>query len=288
MVQILSEFLKNEYKPGAHIIGRGVLPCGGKLILSGMPKANKSWVALAMILDIVRGRDVFGARYRSGKALLPIQKPWRVLYLEQELGEQGLLERLRGKDEGHPGLCTNLTPDGLQMYIQPKDTAMRLDTPDGRNYISEIVKDVRPDLTVMDPFAKFNLSKENDAQEMGAVLRVADHLIQDYGTAVMFIHHVSKPSEESPRRGLDRLRGSSAIGADVDTMIEVNRRSPDATIEPILELTFELRRGEPIERMFVQRLKDGTVEWMGDDYVYGESTASKRDSSFPKVKFKDL
>lgn len=285
MVQILSEFLKNEYKPGAHIIGRGVLPCGGKLILSGMPKANKSWVALALMLDIVRGRDVFGAHYKNGRALLPVQKPWRVLYLEQELGEQGLLERLRGKDEGHPGLCSSIRADGLEFYIQPKDTQMRLDTKDGRIFINEMVKEVRPDLTVMDPFAKFNLGKENDAQEMGAVLRVADHLIQDYGTAVMFIHHVSKPNEESPRRGLDRLRGSSAIGADVDTMIEVSRRSPDHTVEPILELTFELRRGEPIEHIFVQRLKDGSVEWLGDDFEYGHGGVRE---PLTKVHFKDL
>lgn len=287
MAQILSEFLKNEYKPGAHIIGRGLLPVGGKLILSGPPKANKSFVALNVMLDLVRGRDIFGARYKDGKAVLPVHKPWRILYLEQELGEQGLLERLRGKDEGHPGLCTPLLTDGLELFVQPRDTAMRLDTPKGRDYIGEIVKDIRPDVTVMDPFAKFNLSNENDSQEMGAILRTADHLIEDYNTAIMFIHHVGKQNQENPRRGLDRLRGSSAIGADVDTMIEINRRSPEHSLEPILELTFELRRGEPIERLFVIRHKDGVVEWMGDDYSYGETALAKKDK-MPRVKYGDL
>lgn len=285
MVQILSEFLKNEYKPGAHIIGRGLLPVGGKLILSGSPKANKSWVALNMILDLVRGRDIFGAYYKDGRAVLPVLKPWRVLYLEQELGEQGLLERLRGKDEGHPGLTTGLNPDGLQLFVQPRDTAMRLDHPDGRVHIREIVEAVRPDVTVMDPFAKFNLLDENSSQDMGAVMRVADHLVEDFGTAIIFIHHVGKDSTENPRRGLDRLRGSSAIAADIDTMIEVTRKSPVNSVEPILELGFELRRGEPIERMFVQRAKDGQVFWMGQDFEFG---APKERENYPRAKYKDL
>lgn len=257
------------------------------MILSGSPKANKSWVSLNLILDLVRGRDIFGAYYKDGKPLLPVSKPWRVLYLEQELGEQGLLERLRGKDEGHPGLTTELNPDGLQFFVQPRDTAMRLDHPDGREYIREIVKGVMPDVTVMDPFAKFNLADENSSQDMGAIMRVADHLVEDFNTAIIFIHHVGKQSVENPRRGLDRLRGSSAIAADVDTMIEVNRRSPENSVEPILELTFELRRGEPIEHMFVQRLKDGWVNYMGEGYEFGGGGSGKR-SDYPKAKYKDL
>lgn len=287
MVQILSDFLKNEYRPEAHIIGRGILPVGGKLILSGSPKANKSFVALNIMLDLVRGRHIFGAQYKDGKPLLPVQKPWRVLYLEQELGEQGLLERMRGRDEGHPGLTSGIDPDGLQLFVQPRDTKMRLDHPDGRIHIRDIVKSIMPDVTIMDPFAKFNLLDENSSQDMGAIMRVADHLVEDFGTAIIFVHHIGKQSTENPRRGLDRLRGSSAIAADVDTMIEVSRRSPENSLEPILELTFELRRGEPIEHVFVQRAQDGWVQYMGEDYQFGGGHRD-REAGLPRAKYKDL
>lgn len=286
MPESLSDFLKKEYKPGAHIIGRGILPCQGRMILGGTPKSNKSYLMLNMLLDLARGRDLFGAEYKSGRPVFPVNKSWRVLYLEMELGEQGLLERLRGT-EGRAGLTTGLTTEGLPFYIQTRDTAMRLDTPEGRDFISQVVGAVRPDLTVFDPFAKFNLGDENDVQEMGMVLRVADHLTEDFGTATAFIHHIGKqdPDPNKQKRGGDRLRGSSAIFADVDTFLEVNRLSSEHTAEPVLKLSFELRRGEPIEDIFVRRLRDGTVQWLGQDFSF---ETPKKEENWPKGKYRGL
>jgi hypothetical protein len=70
-------------------------------------------------------------------------------------------------------------------------------------------------------------------------------------------------------------------------MIEINRRSPEDSLEPVLELSFELRRGEPIPRLFVIRRKDGVVEWMGDDYSYGQGAMAKKDQ-MPRVKYRNL
>lgn len=286
MAIVLADFLNIEYKPEAHIIGRGVLPVAGKMIVAGSPKANKSFFVLNMMMDLVRGRRIFDATYKRGIPVLPVQQPWRVLYLEQELGEQGLLERLRGT-EAKPGLLTGIEAAGLPLYIQPRDTAMRLDTPEGRDYISQIVKDTKPDVTVFDPMAKFHLSDENSAQEMGAVLRVADHLIEDFGTAVVIVHHIGKQNEDNPRRGGDRLRGSSAIFGDVDTVCEVTRKSNEHHPEPVLELSFELRRGEPIESLFVQRRRDGSIEWLGEGYEFGGGSATKT-TQWPKTRFAKL
>src|SRR5580692_1329323 len=126
--------MKLEYKPGAHVIGRGILPCGGKLFMAGSPKTNKSFIMLNLMLDLARGRRLFDATYASGAPVLPVPQARRVLYLEMEMGEQGLLERLRGT-EGHPGLASGISAEGLPLFIQPRDTAMRLDTPEGRDYI---------------------------------------------------------------------------------------------------------------------------------------------------------
>lgn len=275
MAIVLSEFLKTEYKPQAHIVGRGILPVGGKMIVAGSPKANKSFFVLNMMMDIVRGRRLFDATYKTGTPVLPVAQPWRVLYLEQELGEQGLLERLRGT-EAKPGLIDGIEAEGLPLFIQPRDTAMRLDTPEGRDYISAIVKEIKPDVTVLDPMAKFHLSDENSAQEMGAVLRVADHLVEDFGTAIVIVHHIGKQNEDNPRRGGDRLRGSSAIFGDVDTVCEVTRKSSEHATEPILELSFELRRGEPMSPLFVQRMRDGSINWMGEEFTFGEPARNDR------------
>jgi len=283
----LADFLKLEYKPGAHVIGRGILPCGGKLFMAGSPKTNKSFLMLNIMLDIVRGRRLFNATYASGVPVLPVPQPRRVLYLEMEMGEQGLLERLKGK-EGRPGLAVGIEAEGLPLFIQSRDTAMRLDTPEGRDYIESLVKAIQPEVVVFDPFAKFNLSNENDSQEMGAVMRVADHIVEDFKTAVVFVHHIGKqdPDPAKQKRGGDRMRGSSALYGDLDTLVEVTRLSSEHTPEPVLKLSFELRRGEPIEDLFVRRLRDGTIEWLGDSFTFGGPDVKV--SQWPKGKYRSL
>lgn len=287
MAERLDTFIAKEIPVQPYVIGRGVLPVGGKMILAGSPKANKSFVALNVMLDLVRGRRIFDATYKTGAPVLPVGKSWRVLYLEQELGETGLLERLKGK-EGKPGLATSIQPEGLELYVQPRDTAMRLDTPEGRDYIEQLLKAIRPDVVVADPLSKFNLADENSAQEMGAVMRAVDHFIEDYRSAWVVVHHIGKqdPDPNKQKRGGDRLRGSSAIFADVDTLLEVTRLSSEHAPEPILKLSFELRRGEPIEDLFVQRARDGTIQWLGDGYTFG-GTASKQ-TQWPKGRYREL
>jgi RecA-family ATPase len=283
----LSDFLAKEYKPEAHIIGRGILPVKGKCIVAGSPKSNKSFLMLNVALDLCRGRRLFDASYKTGAPVFPVSKPWRVLYLEMELGEQGLLERLKGSNN-RAGLTTGLTADGLEFYIQTRDTAMRLDTKEGRDFIQQVVKTVKPDVTIFDPLAKFHLADENSSQETGALMRVVDHLIEDHGTAAIIVHHIGKqdPDPAKQKRGGDRLRGSSALFADTDTLLEVTRLSSEHTTEPILKLSFELRRGEPIEDIFLQRKRDGSVVCMGEGFTFG-GTAEKTEH-YRKAKYQDL
>ena len=286
MSEQLNEFLDKPFVPKPHLIGRGVLPIGGKCIIGGEPKSNKSWVILNMMLDLVRGRDIFGAKYKSGIPVLPVTRQYRVLYLEQELGDDGLRERLVGRDEGHPGIISGIAYDNLLWFIKPRDTAMRLDTPEGRDFVDNEVKQVKPDVVFLDPLGKFHLSDENSSQEMGAVLRAADHLIEDHGCAVVFVHHTSKPFKDDIRQGGNRLRGSSAIFGDIDTFIEVTRKSNEHHPEPVLQLDFTLRRGEPLESLFVVRKRDGSIEKLADDFKFGEP--AKGGGSWPHGKYRSL
>lgn len=277
MAIVLSEFLAQKPEPTPYLIGRGILPIRGKMVLGGAPKANKSFVALNLAMALVRGMPVFDARYKSGAPVMPVTKPCRILYVEQELGEVGLYERL-GKLVAEPA--------GLDFFIKTRDTALRFDTPEGRDVISGEVESTKPDVVIFDPLAKFHLSDENSAQEMSAVMRASDHLIEKFGCAVIIIHHIGKPNAENPRRGGDRLRGSSAVFADIDTLMEVERKSTESVMEPILQLTFELRRGEPLPSLYVKRMRDGRVIYMGEEYMWGsaaEGDGFKSNKRFAKL-----
>jgi RecA-family ATPase len=246
------------------LIGRGILPARGKMIIGGEPKTNKSFVAINLMLALAQQRPVFNAVYKSGQPVFPVMKPCRVLYIEMELGDYGLQGRLKN-------ILGGADPSDIGLFIKSRDAAMRLDTPEGEELIRAQVAEVNPDVVVFDPLAKFHLQDENSAQEMGFVMRVSDHLIQDFNTSIIFVHHLGKQNQENPRRGGDRLRGSSAVFADVDTMVELDRLSGEQVKEPIIRLSMELRCGEPIEPLFFKRLLSGEVLWMGSEFVWGGS-----------------
>lgn len=285
MSERLAEFMAREPEPFQQLISRGILPVKGKMIIAGPPKANKSFVALNIALDMALGQCLFGAKYKNGTPVFPVTKPCRVLYIEQELGENGLKDRMRALL-----LANGLDPSLLEFYVKTKDMSMRCDTPEGRAAISAEIAAVKPDCTFLDPMAKFHLSDENSAQHMGAVMRIGDRWIEEHHTALVWIHHIGKENAEHPKRGGDRLRGSSAIFADTDTLMEVKRKSAASNKEPILELDFELRRGEPLEAVYLKRLRSGQIIYCGEEFQIGrgsEVRTAKRDDA-PTTPYADL
>jgi len=276
MAESLADFLLKEAPKVPHIIGRGILPVAGKMVIGGPPKSNKSFVVINMMLDLVRGHNIFDAAYPTGSPVFPVSKSHRVLYFENEIGHDGLKERLLGITNGE-------IPLGLELFIQSRDLTLRLDTPEGVQAISEQVAAVKPDVVVIDPLAKFHLADENSAQEMGAIMRVGDRLIEKFGCALVYIHHTGKEDINNPRRGGNRLRGSSAIFADVDTFIEVVRQSDPADMEPILGLNFEIRRGKPINPVYVRRLESGRIKYIEDNFN-GFSMKQEKPFVFPAEK----
>ena len=261
MAELLSDFLEKVQPPIEHVVGRGILPVAGKMIMGGPPKSNKSFVMLNMALGLARGTHLFDARYQNGQPVFPVYKKNKVLLLEQELGETGVQKRLK-----QMVASGQINPVGLDFYLKTKDANMRLDTPEGRAVISTEISAVRPDVVFLDPMAKFHLVDENSAQHMGAVMRVVDRWIQDFGCAVVIIHHTALASlnPDMHRRGGAKLRGSSAIFADCDTFVDVQRKSNPHAKEPVLQLDFELRRGEPLDPVMLKRLRSGLVYYLGD------------------------
>jgi len=259
MPTILHDFLLAEPEPRPALIGRGILPERTKLIIGGAPKIGKSYIVLNVALGLASGTPLFGAKYRSGVPVFPVPHAVRVLYVEQEIGDSSLRKRLRA-------LITADHAAELELYLKSRDTKMRMDTPEGRDFLDAEIGACKPRVVIIDPLAKFHLSDENSAQHMGAVMRVADHWIEEHGCAVIIVHHTGHPNPQFPRRGGDRLRGSTAVYGDADTIISVDRQSPATTKEPIFKLDFETRHDEPLEPVYIKKLKSGMISYLGEDY----------------------
>lgn len=243
-----------------NIIGRGVLPVQGKLVLGGPAKRNKSFLAINMGLDIARGRPIFGAKYNGPeqKSVLPVTKSWRVLYIEQEIGEVGLDDRLKGMFSDYEAAL------GLPFFICSRDLGLKLDTKEGREAIEREIQEVRPEVLILDPLKEFHNLNENSAQEMGWVLGACTAWQDKYKLSTILIHHAGHVDPDRKREGGEVLRGSTAIYGNADTIIIVEAKSPLSAPEPVLKLTFELRRGEPIQPVFVKRLRNGSIDYIGE------------------------
>lgn len=271
MATPIGEFLAKEIPIQPWLIGRGILPIAAKMIIGGSPKVGKSFIAMNIAIDLAKGVPLFGAHYKNGQPVFPVARPCRVLYIEQEIGDVGLQERFKGKD-GKPGLLTGASPQLLDFLVKSRDTALRVDTKEGLALLYEEVESVMPDVTILDPMVKFHLLDENSAQEMAVIGRVGDHIIEKTrGGSVIWVHHAAKPPSsafENPRTGGDRLRGSSAIFADVDTVMLVDLKSSEKAVEPVLQMDFILRRGTPVGEIYVRRMKDGRI-FYDPDLVWG-------------------
>ena len=260
MAQLLADFMATEEMPTPHIVGRGLLPVQSKLILGGSAKVGKSFVVMNIGLAIAKGTPLFNAKYPNGTIVFPVYQPNRVLYIEQEVGPQGLKRRLDSILQARPEW------QFADFYIKSKDTNLRMDSTDGILAMEAEIEQVQPTVLVLDPLSKLHLSDENSAQEMGKLMKTGDKWIEKYKLSIIYVHHTGLAAldPQSMRRGGARLRGSSSLFADTDTMIEVNNKSGPSSQEPTLELGIELRQGEPLPAQYVRRLRDGTIKYLGE------------------------
>jgi RecA-family ATPase len=263
MAELLYDLLTSQDEPIPYLIGNGILPVKGKLILAGPPKSNKSWLALNMAISLAKGKAVFDAYAKeTKKPIFPVYQRSRVLIFEQEMGRQGSKDRLRQMLSPEESL-------GLDVYLKSRDVMCRMDTQEGKEAVEAEIASTRPHVVFADTMSKMHGVKEDSSEEMGRVLRFTDFLIEKYELSWVWVHHSSKPSNENPRMGGDRIRGSSAIFGDVDSAILVNRKSAQDHPEPILELEFELRRSEPMAKKYMKRRRSGLVEYVGDSFTTG-------------------
>lgn len=260
MAQLITDFMSEESPPKAMIVGRGVLPCQSKMIVGGASKAGKSFLVLNMGLAMASGTPLFDAKYPNQTSVFPVYQRNRVLYIEMEVGKEGLKRRL------DKILAAKEAWRFCDFYIKSKDTNMRMDSADGILSMEAEIEQVQPTVLILDTLSKLHTQDENSAECMSKIMRVGDKWVEKYKVSLIYVHHTGLAAldPQNMRRGGARLRGSSVLFADVDSMIEVINKSGSSSQEPTLELGIELRQGEPMPTQYVRRLRDGTIKYLGE------------------------
>lgn len=253
----LSDLESMSFPPVEWIID-GVLPAGALALLVGRPKAGKSLLTLDMLASVALGETYIDRATAQGPAIyFPAEDALRMV-------RSRLFTRI-GSERTAP------------IHVVPADGSLdqsiRLDDPESFIRLAATIEAVRPSLVVLDPFREFHHRKENDADDMAAVLRPLRNLAHQTDTAVVLVHHRNKHASDPALA----TRGSSAItgGVDVVMTCELSNESDEDELTPDQTLTIRVEGRYGPRMKLGARLRTG-LRWepatprMADDLNAGD------------------
>lgn len=172
-----------------------------KCDIIGKSKTMKTFFSLQLAGCIAEGRDFLA---------IPIPRPRKVAYINLELMEVFMQERLTAQQLG-----LNLTPAGLAnltlLNVRGKGRVLR----EKANLLLKSLKNIRCDLVIVDPQYKLLQADEdeNSGAGMQGILEFRDHLATEF--AVILVAHDTK-GEVGHKAITDRGSGSGFLGRDFD------------------------------------------------------------------------
>lgn len=246
----IGEFMA-EVIPTPVPLVEGLIDGGSGVIIGGRPNVGKSWLVFDLALSVASGSPYL--------AHFPTQQG-SVLVLDEEGSRWGDQRRIHML-----AAAKRLDLSDLPVRIGI-GRGLKLDTELGRTTIRRMLERYRPDLVIYDSLIRAHSGNENDSAEMSAFFDNAKQLMQTYGTAFVFTHHVHKPSLLDSDNPADWLRGSSEINAWPDTALVIE---PGSTSEELKVHHAKSRDHRRLDSFLVRLLvepEDGraSVSWTGD------------------------
>ncbi len=184
-------------------------------IVSGPPKALKTWTALEMAISVATGQPCL--------ATFPVQRSGTVLLYAAEEPMPALHARLQALAENHESRL-----DEVDVRVIAVDS-LRLDHQKDREKLTATVEFHRPVLLILDPLIRLHGLDENQSGPMAELLGYFRVLQRSTGSAIAVIHHSRKNATSSAAPG-QSLRGSSDLYAFVDSLVSLDRRRDQITL----------------------------------------------------------
>lgn len=194
-----------DLPPLAPELVHGILRQGHKMLISGAPKAGKSFLLIELAVAIAEGGEWIGYQCEQG----------RVLYLNFEVDEASFWHRIRNVYQGK-GLPV-AHPENLDV-LNLRGQAERMDqlTPK----LEYLMKRTKYSLVIIDPIYKVITGDENNASDMGKFCNLFDRIGRSGGCSVAYCHHHSKGSQ-AQKSIIDRASGSGVFARDPDAIVDM-------------------------------------------------------------------
>lgn len=229
-------------------------------VLAGVHKKGKSLYCIQMGMRIAEGRGFLN---------FEPQQSWRVLYIQQEISEASMKERLDRLLRG----CDRNVMENFMI----KNTCGNMIKIDNRLQRLELfveIDDCYPDFIICDSFSTFHTGKENDESEMFELMDYFYEIAHRFSCGVLLVHHYGKPSL-ADRQGGHLLRGHSVLGDRPDIIINFNSLPKRYQNSPLplpqtnyAEVAFILRNDAAPSNLIIER--DPVTLWYREYDLYNQ------------------
>lgn len=206
----LNQFLDSDVPNIRWLVDR-IIPEGTSTIFGGWQGLGKSWVSLDLAVEMAKG----GGKWMD---VYPVSGG-TVLYIDEESTESLLKYRLKKLIKGK---CLEGVPLDLHLAIGKR---FKFTHEESLEQLKIMLSKLRPKLVIVDALIRVHSLEENSSKDMAYFFdSIIKPLSQDYGCSFLFIDHERK-SFSAPgipvQAGGQRLRGSSAKGDAIDTMVSL-------------------------------------------------------------------
>jgi RecA-family ATPase len=212
--------------------------------ISGRSKSYKTWIALDLALSLVSGEPFLGRHQvrRSGPVLL-IQEEDPAPVLQERLRliakQKGMLPKL---EIARSDLIRITYPDYPLHIINLQ--GFNLGAEEKIDQVRRLIAEINPVAVIMDPLIVMLAgtgADENKATEISMVLQAVKMWREEFGCAVIIVHHWNKGKIEEGERFAQHMYGSFVFHAWLESALHVM---------PIIEEEQEKINEVKVEREF--------------------------------------
>jgi hypothetical protein len=190
--------------------------------VAGLPETLKTWLCADLAVECARESGFW-------LGLFPVTG-CKVLFVDQERWK-GETQRRFGSIIAAKGIERADLKDTL--YLK-SGTTIRLNLDQSYQAFRTELLELRPDLVIVDSFATFHTSPENDRTEIQKVLERIKELRNEIGCTFMFINHETKYAypngDEKSEPNMGTMAGSVAIGAAAEFCLIVRKVADNTSI----------------------------------------------------------
>jgi len=251
----LTQDLKDGIPAIAYLVGDGLLPKAGYVMIAGKSKNRKSTLALYFAHCLATKTNVFQGKGGDNRYAFPTIQRGKTLYLFAE-GQRGfILGILKRQKEGleREIIKRTITEEETDL-IETKlnqDAKVFLDTDEGVVALERLLKAEHYDLVIIDPLTLFVTGDIDKSQSALKIVRTLETLSHKYGCLFLVVHHGRKDRPEASKdiEVMDNILGSSIFRNNFESGLYLEKRkkgtgAEDETGSLFKKITFEFRNAK--------------------------------------------